>query len=147
MARLSRLVGQIILGALIALLMRVVQESFKSAWLLGISTGPYEGKEYALSTARVSVGRADSNAIALFREPDLPAEIGALVFTDNQWAWQGHAVPINDAPPLQCAAARWRRVATGRHPLSLSHALVPCAVNDSRCHSSRRPNSRAARSK
>ena len=136
---LSRLVGQIILGALIAFLMRLVQESFKSAWLLGISTGPYEGKEYALSTARVSVGRADSNAIALFREPDLPAEIGALVFAGSHWAWQGHAVPINDAPHsnaplqdgdvLQLGATRFRFRTRSSHapPIIATDTNAPAA--------------------
>jgi uncharacterized membrane protein len=93
----SRLIGQIIMGALIALLMKVVQESLKSAWLLGISTGPYEGKEYPLNTARVTVGREDSNAIALFREREMAAQLGALVFQNGSWMWQGTAVPINGA--------------------------------------------------
>lgn len=114
----GRLVGQIILGALIALLMRVVQEALKSAWLLGISTGPYEGKEYGLNTARVSVGRDSSNAISLFREPDLPAQLGALTFHRGEWFWQGEPVSINDesktdAPlqagdVLQLGATRFR---------------------------------------
>ncbi len=94
----SRLVGQVIMGALIALLMRVVQDALKGAWLLGISTGPYEGKEYPLNTARVSVGREDSNAIALFREPDLPARMGELVFQNGGWCWQGQSTPLNGVP-------------------------------------------------
>ncbi len=95
---LSRFVGQIIMGALIALLMRVVQDALKNAWLLGISTGPYEGKEYALNTARVTVGRDDSNAIALFREESLPRTMGALIFQNQQWFWQGEAIQINGTP-------------------------------------------------
>lgn len=95
---LSRCAGQIIMGALIALLMRVVQDALKSAWLLGISSGPYEGKEYPLNTARVSVGRDDSNAIALFRETDLPRTVGALIFQNGAWLWQGEAIGINGVP-------------------------------------------------
>ncbi len=95
---LSRAVGQIVMGALIALLMRVVQDALKSAWLLGISTGPYEGKEYPLNTSRVTVGRDDSNAIALFREESLPRTMGALVFQNQQWFWQGEAIQINGTP-------------------------------------------------
>ena len=95
---LSRLVGQIIMGALIALLMRVVQDAMKSAWLLGISSGPYEGKEYPLNTASVSVGRDDSNAIALFREPKLAPRMGALMFQNNGWFWRGEAIGINGIP-------------------------------------------------
>lgn len=95
---LSRFVGQIIMGALIALLMRVVQDAMKSAWLLGISSGAYEGKEYPLNTARVSVGRDDSNAIALFREASLPRTLGALIFQNQQWFWQGEAIQVNGIP-------------------------------------------------
>lgn len=94
----SRAVGQIVMGALIALLIRVVQDVLKSAWLLGISTGPYEGKEYPLNTSRVGVGRDDSNAIALYREPDLPATLGALVFQGGQWFWQGQSILLNGVP-------------------------------------------------
>ena len=91
----SRFVGQIIMGALIALLMRVVQDAMKDAWLLGISSGGYEGKEYPLNTARVSVGRDESNAISLFRDTHLPAKLGALVSQNGQWFWQGEAIGIN----------------------------------------------------
>ncbi len=93
----SRFVGQILMGALIALLMRVVQEALKDAWLLGVSTGPYEGKEYPLNTARVTVGREESSNIALFREREIPAQIGALVFQNGGWRWQGLPIIINGA--------------------------------------------------
>ena len=115
---LSRLVGQILMGALIALLMRVVQDALKSAWLLGISSGPYEGKEYPLNTARVTVGRDTSNAIALFREESLPRTLGALVFQHQQWFWQGEAIgingvarenaPVNAGDTLQIGATKFR---------------------------------------
>ena len=115
---LSRFAGQIIMGALIALLMRVVQDAMKSAWLLGISSGPYEGKEYPLNTARVTLGRDDSNAIALFREESLPRKLGALVFQNQQWFWQGEAIgingvarenaPLNAGDTLQIGATKFR---------------------------------------
>ena len=117
----SRLIGQIIMGALIALLMRVVQDALKSAWLLGVSAGPYEGKEYALNTARVSVGRDQSNAIALFREESLPRALGALVFQNQHWFWQGQAIeingialqnaPLNAGDTLQIGATKFRFLA------------------------------------
>ncbi|RYG75199.1 hypothetical protein EON80_01405, partial [bacterium] len=91
----SRLVGQILMGALIALLMQVVQDVLKNAWLLGISTGPYEGKEYPLNTSPVTVGREDSNAIELYRELEIPAQLGALVFQGENWSWQGDPILIN----------------------------------------------------
>lgn len=114
----SRLVGQILMGALVAGLMRVVQEALKDAYLLGVSTGPYEGKEYPLNTARVSVGRASDNDISLFREETGPLHLGALIFQNENWYWQGEAVEINGAPQsnallasgdtLQLGATRFR---------------------------------------
>lgn len=92
---LSRCVGLVIMGALIALLIRVVQDALRSAWLLGITTGPYEGKEYTLSTQRVTVGRGESNDIALFRLEGLPEHLGALVFQGDNWWWSGQPMGIN----------------------------------------------------
>ena len=134
----SRFVGQILMGALIALLMRVVQDAMKSAWLLGISTGPYEGKEYPLNTARVSVGRDSSNAIALFREESLPRTLGALVFQNQQWFWRGEAIgingvarenaPVNAGDTLQIGATKFRfqmRSAKTQSPTYQPPPVVP----------------------
>ena len=92
---LATLFGIIIVGALIALVMRLVQSAFKAAWLVGVSTGPYEGKEYPLNTERVSIGRAELNDISLYRASELPMQSGALVFQNGKWSWQGEAVEIN----------------------------------------------------
>ena len=92
---LATLVGIVIVGALIALLMRLVQSAFKEAWLVGVSTGPYEGKEYPLNTERVSIGRSELNNISLYRASELPMQSGALVFGNGKWSWQGEAVEIN----------------------------------------------------
>ena len=132
---LSRLVGQIVMGALIALLMRVVQDALKSAWLLGISSGPYEGKEYPLNTARVSVGRDDSNAIALFREESLPPKMGALVFQNQTWFWKGEAIGINGVPQenapvqagdtLQIGATKFRFQSRSAHSNAPTYRAPP----------------------
>lgn len=90
----SRAVGLVITGAMIALLIRVVQDALKSAWLVGISTG-YEGKEYPLNKARVTVGRADSNDISLYRNSELAMQSGAFVYTSGGWTWRGDPVEVN----------------------------------------------------
>lgn len=99
----ATLLGMIIMGAMIALLIRVVQDAMQEAWLLGISTGPYEGKEYPLNTERITVGRASTNDISLYRQPDLATELGAFVFQSGGWWWQGTTVPINGMPQSQAA--------------------------------------------
>ena len=92
---LSRLVGLMALGAAISLGRLVVQEALKTAWLLGISAGPYEGKEAPLTKNRVSVGREASNDIALLRDETVPPHLGALVFENGSWKWSGESAKID----------------------------------------------------
>ena len=91
----ARLVGFAILGAFVGLMVQWAQQAFKSAWLVGTTTGPYEGKEYILAKPLVTVGRSDGNDIGLFREGDLPLKAGALKLEKNQWRWEGEATQIN----------------------------------------------------
>lgn len=95
---LPRAIGVILLGAFLGGALRLVGEVLKSAWLLGISTGPNEGKEYPLGKARVSVGRAGNCDLSLFRDEALSPQVGALVFQNGVWWWQGEAIPINGIP-------------------------------------------------
>ena len=99
----ARCIGLIITGAAIALGLRLVQEAFKTQWLLGISTGPYEGREHPLSTERVTVGRDAQNDIALWRDETVPAQLGALVWENGDWWWQGQAVEINGVKQSRAA--------------------------------------------
>lgn len=64
----ARLMGFAVLGAAIGLMVQWAQQAFKSAWLVGLTTGPYEGKEYILAKPVVTVGRSDGNDIGLYRE-------------------------------------------------------------------------------
>lgn len=91
----SRAIGLILTGAAIAFGRLFVQEALKTAWLLGISTGPYEGKEAPLTKNRVSVGRDASNDIALFRDESVPPHLGALVFEGGNWKWSGQNAVID----------------------------------------------------
>ncbi len=92
---LPRAIGVILLGAFLGGALRLVGEVLKSAWLLGISTGPYEGKEYPLGKARVSVGRANNCDLSLFRDESLAPQVGALAFQNGAWWWQGEPISIN----------------------------------------------------
>ncbi len=90
-----RLLASAVLGFAIGLMMQLAQQAFKSAWLTGITTGPYEGKQYILAKQTVSVGRSDGNDIGLYREKDLALKAGSFAFSNGQWAYQGEPVPIN----------------------------------------------------
>ncbi len=80
---------------MLALFMRVVQESFKEAWLMGVSPGPYRDKEYLLNTERVTVGRSEFNNISPYRESELPVQTGAFVRENGTWTWQGEPVEVD----------------------------------------------------
>ncbi len=92
---LPRLLGAAVLGFAIGLMVQLVQQAFKSAWLTGLTTGPYEGKQYVLSKAAVSVGRSDGNDIGLYRERDLAIKAGTFAFADGRWSYQGEPVLVN----------------------------------------------------
>ena len=92
---LPRVLASAVLGFAIGLMVQLAQQAFKTAWLTGITTGPYEGKQYILAKQTVTVGRSDGNDIGLYREKDLPVKAGALAFSNGQWAYQGEPVTIN----------------------------------------------------
>ena len=94
----SRALGFVILGAITGGALRLVQETLKSSWLLGISTGPYEGKEYPLSKSRLTVGRGSNCDLSLFRDESLAPQVGAFVFQNGGWFWQGDSITINGVP-------------------------------------------------
>ena len=92
---LASQLGFVITGAMIALMMRVVQEALGEAWLLGISSGPYEGKKYPLNTRRITVGQSELNDIGLYRETSLPPQLGAFELQNQQWQWHGMPIHLN----------------------------------------------------
>ncbi len=115
---LSRGFGLVVMGAAIAFCLRLAEQSLKSAWLLGISTGPYEGKESPLNKARVSVGRSDAADLSLYRDETVPDMLGEFVSNNGAWYWQGQPVeidgqmqtnaPINNNSILQLGTYRFR---------------------------------------
>ncbi|MBW3635306.1 MAG: FHA domain-containing protein [Armatimonadetes bacterium] len=127
---LSRLVGLTLTGAAIAFGRLFVQEALKTAWLLGISTGPYEGKEAPLTKNRVSVGRDASNDIALFRDESVPPHLGELVFENGNWKWSGQSAKIDGVATqnailkpdsvIEFGAAKFRFLDRSRHDTALS---------------------------
>jgi Ca-activated chloride channel family protein len=91
----ARLFGFAILGAFVGLMVQWAQQVFKSAWLVGTTTGPYEGKEYILAKPAVTVGRSDGNDIGLYRERDLPLKAGVMRLEQGNWVWQGETIMVN----------------------------------------------------
>ena len=94
---IGRLFGFAVLGFAIGLMLQLVQQALKTAWLTGITTGPYEGKQYILSKPIVTVGRSDGNDIGLYRETTLPLKLGAFQFVGNRWHYAGSPLEVNGA--------------------------------------------------
>ncbi len=92
---LARVVGLAVLGFAVGLMVQVVQQALKTAWLSGITTGPYEGKQYILGKPVVTVGRSDGNDIGLYREKNLGLKAGAFNFNAGRWSYAGEALQIN----------------------------------------------------
>ncbi|MYD90909.1 MAG: VWA domain-containing protein [Caldilineaceae bacterium SB0662_bin_9] len=90
-ALFSRLVGFAILGLAIGLAIKVGQELLKNTWLLGLSKGFYEGKQYILAKASVSVGRSGNNDINLNQETDIGDHVGHFELVQDTW----HFVPAS----------------------------------------------------
>lgn len=64
---LSRLVGIIIMGALIGLGIGLLEQFAKAAWLKVIR-GEFEGKEYLVFEGTTSIGNSGKNTIVLFKD-------------------------------------------------------------------------------
>ena len=104
---LLRLYGFAVLGFAIGLMIMFAQEIFKDAWLLGTTTGTYEGKQYILAKPIVTVGRANKNDISLFQEKDLPKVAGQFESEKGKWFWAavgtGAGVTVNSKVREQAA--------------------------------------------
>ncbi len=109
----ARLVGFAVLGAAIGLMVQWAQQAFKKAWLVGLTTGPYEGKEYILTKPVVTVGRSDANDIGLYRERDLPLKAGVLRLDHGQWRWDGATILVNGQGTTQQALQPGDRLGFG----------------------------------
>lgn len=93
-----RAIGLTILGAAIGFMLRLTQEFFKTAWLMGTTTGKYEGKQYILTKPVVTVGRSDGNDISFYHDQTVPMQAGALRRDGQTWRWQGESIHLNGRP-------------------------------------------------
>jgi pSer/pThr/pTyr-binding forkhead associated (FHA) protein/uncharacterized protein YegL len=92
---LARVLGLGALGFAIGLMLQLAQQALKTAWLSGITTGPYEGKQYILGKPIVTVGRSDGNDIGLYREKTLAIKAGAFAFNQGRWTYAGEPALVN----------------------------------------------------
>lgn len=65
---ISRLIGLSVVGLMIGLLIGLVQELTKSAWL-NVEAGRLRGRSFNIDRAVATVGRAEENVVGLFGDP------------------------------------------------------------------------------
>ncbi|GEM46571.1 FHA domain-containing protein [Deinococcus cellulosilyticus] len=111
----SRGVGFTVLGAAIGLMLQVTQDLLKSAWLLGTTTGPYEGKQYILTKNQVTVGRSDANDVSLYHDKTVPLQVGSLKREGGLWFWEGDPILINGQPSGKKALTSGDRLRFGQN--------------------------------
>ena len=102
-ALVSRLSGFSLLGFFIGLALKAGEELLKDVWLIGVSKGPYEGKQFIFNKPVISVGRSGNNDINLAREFELGRNEGRFIQIQKVWFYQPitvsageTAVTVND---------------------------------------------------
>ena len=84
----ARMAGFAVLGFCVGLAIKMGEEIFKDAWIMGVTKGFYEGKQYVLSKPQVTVGKSGKDDINLHREPHLDGRAGRFVLDGGAWFFQ-----------------------------------------------------------
>ena len=84
----ARMAGFAVLGFCVGLAIKMGEEIFKDAWIMGVTKGFYEGKQYVLSKSQVTVGKSGKDDINLHREPHLDGRAGRFVLDGGTWFFQ-----------------------------------------------------------
>jgi len=87
----SRLIGLSLIGLAIGLLIGLVQELTKAAWLT-VEVGRLKGRQYRLEGAMSSIGRAEENPVGLFGDTAVQARHAVIERRGNDYAIRGLAV-------------------------------------------------------
>jgi pSer/pThr/pTyr-binding forkhead associated (FHA) protein len=87
----SRLVGLSLIGLAIGLLIGLVQELTKAAWLT-VEAGRLKGRQYRLEGGISSIGRAEENPVGLFGDTGVQARHAAIERSGNDYVLRGLAV-------------------------------------------------------
>jgi pSer/pThr/pTyr-binding forkhead associated (FHA) protein len=87
----SRLIGLSLIGLMIGLLIGLVQELTKAAWLT-VDAGRLKGRQYRLEGAVSSIGRAEENPVGLFGDSAVQARHAVVERRGNDYVLRGLAV-------------------------------------------------------
>jgi len=87
----SRLIGLSLIGFAIGLLIGLVQELTKAAWLT-VEQGRLKGRQFRLEGARSSIGRAEENPVGLFGDSAVQARHAVIERSGNDYVVKGLAI-------------------------------------------------------
>jgi len=88
---LSRLIGLSMIGLAIGLLIGLVHELTKTAWVT-VEAGRLKGRQYRLEGSVISIGRAEENPVGLFGDPAVQARHAVIEHRGNDYILRGVAV-------------------------------------------------------
>jgi pSer/pThr/pTyr-binding forkhead associated (FHA) protein len=87
----SRLIGLSLIGLAIGLLIGLVQELTKAAWLT-VDAGRLKGRQYRLEGGVSSIGRAEENPVGLFGDSAVQARHAVIERRGNDYMLRGLAI-------------------------------------------------------
>lgn len=87
----SRLIGLSLIGLAIGLLIGLVQELTKAAWVT-VEAGRLKGRQYRIERAVASVGRAEENPVGLFGDPAVQARHAVIERRGNDYVLRSLAI-------------------------------------------------------
>ena len=87
----SRLIGLSLIGLAIGLLIGLVQELTKAAWLT-VEAGRLKGRQYRLEGGVSSIGRAEENPVGLFGDSAVQARHAVIERRGNDYVLRGLAI-------------------------------------------------------
>ena len=88
---LPRLVGFSVIGLAIGLLIGLVQELTKSAWLV-VNAGRLRGRQFRLEGSTIGIGRAEENPVGLFGDPAVQARHAVIERRSESYTLRNLAV-------------------------------------------------------
>ena len=88
---MARLVGLSLIGLAIGLLIGLVQELTKAAWVT-VEAGRLKGRQYRLEGNVASIGRAEENPVGLFGDPSVQPRHAVIEHRGNDYVIRGLAV-------------------------------------------------------
>jgi hypothetical protein len=123
---LSRLVGFAVIGVLIALATRFIEQVRRDAWLRVVSGG-MAGKEFIVYHAVTRIGSSPYNEIYLLKDPAVAKQHAEIVEQGAQRtlvAAHGAAVLVNDAPIQRHVLRNGDRVTIGNTVIAYAERLA-----------------------